>query len=212
MKPFVIVFFLFCYFNPVSAEILDTHELSTIHSIDDYDYPRNYVEVSEEGLPSDHYLQLIQLMNSFRFTLLPETKVRELFEQLKKDPNARNKQPGGRCSYRRAYIQNLLKKMNIVSGKLLINCPSKNGRLRLRDQVSGRYYTYANFHDSNIVAINSASGPAFRVMDLQFQSSPASLHDFLTEIESSQRIRPLKRKGNGTGLCYWTISTPSLTY
>jgi len=213
MKLFMSFCFLLCIFNIGGAqEIQRGHELSTIRSIDGIELSRNYVEVSEEGLPRSHYIHLLTLMSAFKFTLLYDSKVRDIFEDLTTDPKARNKVPGGRCSYRRAYIQNYLKKMNIVSGKFLIKCPAHNGRLRLKDQVTRRYYSYANFHDANIVAVQTNYGQAFRILDLQFQDSPVSLQEYLTEIEASQKIRPLKRKGATSSLCYWTISTPELTY
>lgn len=214
MKSLLFVFFWFCVFNSAFAQEIEQHDFAIISSIDDFDLPQNYVEVSEEGLPRDHYLRLVQQMNVFRFTVLSETKVRDLFEGLKRNSRARMRRPGGSCSHRRSYIQNLLKKMNIVSGKILLKCPANNGRLRLQDQVSGRHYTYVNFHDTNIVAVKTNSGNDFRVMDLQFEDTPVSLRDYLTEIEASQRIRPLKRKGNGSnrGRCYWSISTQHLTF
>lgn len=212
MKPLLLTFLLLFSFDSSFAKSHKEYELSNIISIDDYDFPHNYVEVSEEGLPQNHYLQLIQLMASFRFTLLSEVKASDLFRELKKNPMARMRDPGGRCSYRRSYIQNLLKNRNIISGKLLISCPANNGRLRLRDRVSGRYYTFSNFHDSNIVAVKTNTGVDFRVMDLQFEDGPVSLHDFLTEIEFSQRIRPSKRRGTSSNLCYWTISTPHFSF
>lgn len=185
-------------------------ELSVIHSIDDYETPKNYVEVSEEGLPTDHYQQLLQRISIFRFTLTQDLEVKRLFEKFKMDSRARMRVAGGSCSTRRAYIQNQLRKMNIVSGKLLIHCPSNAGRLRLRDQVSGRYYTFSNFHDTNIVAIKSGNSYQFRVLDVQFEPNPVSLHDYLTEIEASQRIQPVQRRGTSSGrnICYWYISTP----
>jgi hypothetical protein len=212
MKLFMLLFFSLCISNVFAAQEAQEHELSIIKKIDDIEFSRNYVEVSEEGLPSSHYIHLISLMNAFSFTLLSDSKIRDIFEDLTTDPKARNKIPGGRCSYRRAHIQNYLKQMNIISGKFFIKCPAHNGRLRLKDQVTRRYYSYANFHDTNIVAVQTNTGHGFRILDLQFQDSPVSLQEYLTEIEASQRIRPLKRKGTTSSLCYWTISTPQLTY
>lgn len=214
MKLLSFVFFLYCFLNPALAKLTEPHDLAIISSIDDFDLPRNYVEVSEEGLPRNHFLQLVQQMNIFRFTLLQETKVRDLFEELKRNPQARMRYPRGSCSKRRSYIQNRFKKMNVVSGKIYVYCPTNRGRLRLQDQVSGRYYTYSNFHDTNIVAVKTNRGNDFRVMDLQFQDTPVSLHEYLTEIEASQKIRPSKRRGNGSsrGLCYWSISTQYLNF
>jgi hypothetical protein len=212
MKLFMSLLFSLYISNVFAAQEVQEHELSIIKKIDDIEFSRNYVEVSEEGLPRSHYIHLISLMNAFSFTLLSDSKIRDIFEDLTTDPKARNKIPGGRCSYRRAHIQNYLKKMNIISGKFLIKCPAHNGRLRLKDQVTRRYYSYANFHDTNIVAVQTNTGHGFRILDLQFQDSPVSLQEYLTEIEASQRIRPLKRKGTTSSLCYWTISTPQLTY
>lgn len=189
-----------------------SYDQAIIRSINDDELPSNYVEVSEEGLPRDHYIQLINMLNVFRFTVVPETKIRDVFEGLKKNPQARMRYPKGSCSSRRAYIQNHLKKMNIVSGKIFIHCPATNGRLRLKDQVSNHVYSFANFHDTNIVAVQTNSGNEFRILDVQFEDTPVSLHDYLSEIEVSQKIRPLKRKGTSKSLCYWTITTPYMSY
>lgn len=178
-----------------------------IRSIDDIETERNYVEVSEEGLPQNHYLLLLEKINAFRFTLLQDSLVNAHFSVLKKNPMARMRSPGGQCSYRRAYIQNYLKKRGAITGKLLIKCPANNGRLRLRDQVTGHYYNFANFHDVNIMAVQANGGADFRVMDVQFKDRPVSLHEYLTEIEASQKIRPLKLRDARKGFCYWSIST-----
>jgi len=121
------------------------------------------------------------------------------------------KSPGGLCSRRRIYIQNVLRGMNIASGKIFINCPGNNGRLRFRDQVSGRYFSYSNFHDANVVLVKTASGSFYRVMDVQFQSKPVSLNTYLAQIEAFQRIQPARRNAEKAGICYWSISSPSLT-
>lgn len=212
MKSFIL-FFILLQITPYSwANETPNHDLSIIREIDEHEEPENHKDVSEEGLPHSHYLQLLGLMNSFRFTLLSESRANNLFNELAKNPQARNRSPGGRCSYRRSYIQNLLKRRNIISGKLLISCLGNNGRLRLRDQVSGRFYTYSNFHDSNIIGVQTSSGIDFRVMDIQFTSAPMSLHKFLSNIEARQKIRPLKRRGNEKGRCYWSITTPYYSY
>lgn len=210
-KTFLLTFLFLSIFIIESAQS-ESYELSNIHTVDEREEIHNYVEVSDEGLPPDHYLQLVQMITRFEFTLLPENKARDLFEELTRDSKARMKVPGGLCSRRRIYIQTLLKKMKIISGKILIKCPANNGRLRLQDQISRRYITYTNFHDTNIVVINTGTTQEFRVMDLQFQDTPVSLHEYLTQIEASQKIRPAKRRGNSSGLCYWSISTNSLTY
>jgi hypothetical protein len=212
MKPSSFLFFLVLFFESAFAQLSKSHDLAIIRSIDDFNPPRDYVSVSEEGLPTDHYFKLIQQINAFRFTLLSMTEVSEFFEDLVRNTQARMAHPRGLCSQRRAYIQNQLKRKNITSGKILVKCPANNGRLRLMDQVSRRYFTYSNFHDTNIVTVLTPSGVAFHVLDLQFQDKPVSLHDYLTEIEASQRIRPLKRKGSTRSLCYWTIGTSHLTF
>lgn len=212
MKFILLVCFLCCSFEAALAQRNVPYEQSIIRSVDDFDIPQNYIDVSEEGLPRDHYLQLLQKMNVFRFTPLPDTKVRDFFNALTRNSKARMRHPGGKCSQRRAYIQNQLKRDNIVSGRIMIRCPEIKGRLRLRDRVSGRYFTYSNFHDANVIAVKTNAGVGFRVLDLQFQDHPVTLHEYLTEIEASQKIRPTKRRGSGRNFCYWTISTPFLTY
>jgi hypothetical protein len=213
MKSVLFVLFLFSSFCSAFGDVAETHELAIIRSVDDFDLERNYIEVSEEGLPQAHYLQLMQQMGIFRFTLLSEARVSDLFEDLAENPRARMRYPGGYCSQRRAYIQNKLKKMSIVSGKIFVNCPTNGGHMRLKDQVSKHYYTFSNFHDANVVAIQTNFGNELRVMDVQFKDRPVSLQDYLTEIEASQKIRPSKNKaGSSRGVCYWSISTPHLTY
>lgn len=215
MKSFLLLLLiLLVSINPSKAEFETTYDQAVINGIDDFDYPQNYVEVSEEGLPYDLYVHLISMTeNLFKFTVLPEAQVNEFFESLKKNSRARMRSPGGACSVRRAYIQNLLKqKHNVVSGKLFVHCPAFNGRLRLRDRSTNHTYSYANFHDTNILAVHTNTGTEFRVLDVQFEDTPVSLHDYLSEIEAHQRIRPLKRKGTSRGLCYWSITTPYKSY
>jgi hypothetical protein len=202
MKSLLFVSLLFCFFNSAFAQ--RTEPRAIIHSIDDYDYPTNYVEVSEEALPLDLYKQLLHQTDLFRFTPITKSKARELFGRLTRDPKARMRFPGGLCSRRRAHIQKVLRGMNIVSGKIFINCPGKNGRLRLKDQVSGRYFTFTNFHDANVVVVKTASGNFFSILDLQFQSSPVSLKNYLAQIETFQRIQPARRN-NKAGICYWSV-------
>lgn len=210
MKSLLFMFILFSFLNSAIAQFSEpSQELADIYSIDNYDFPSSYVEVSEEALPYDYFQDLLRLTEYSSFTAITESSARSLFEMLKSDRRARMKQPGGLCTRRRIYIQNLLRKRNIRSGKLYLSCPSKNGRLRLRDQVSGRYFTYSNFHDTNIVLVKTASGNSYRVMDLQFKSSPVSLQSYLAQIEIHQRIKPAKEISAGT--CYWRISSPSLT-
>lgn len=207
---FALILLLMAEIIPANADSFQ--EVALISSIDDYDDEKNYVEVSEEGLPTDHYLQLLEQISAFRFTVVSANKINEFFQDLTRDSRARMSQPAGSCSQRRTYIQNKLSAKDIISGKILIKCPANNGRLRLQDQVSGRFYSYSNFHDTNIVTVNTEAGVSFRVLDVQFQKRPVSLQDYLTEIENSQRIRPAKRRGTTRSLCYWTISTPFKTF
>lgn len=208
MKSLRLLSFLFFSFNYAFAQL--TEPKAIIHSIDDYDIPHNYVEVSEEGLPSDLYQQLLQQADLSRFTPITEARAIELFTMLKSDPRSRMRYPGGSCTSRRIHIQNVLRGLNIVSGKLFIRCPANLGRLRFRDQVSGRYYTFSNFHDTNVVLVETASGNSFRIMDVQFQSEPVSLNNYIAQIEAFQRIQPGKRNDLKAGTCFWRISSPNL--
>jgi hypothetical protein len=209
MKSILFVFLFFYIFNSAFAH--STEPQAIIHSIDDYDLPYNDVEVSDEALPSDLYQQLLQHADLFRFTPITEARSRDLFVRLTSDPRARMRFPGGLCTRRRIHIQSVLRGMSIVSGKLFINCPANQGRLRLKDQVSGQFFTFSNFHDTNVVLVKTASGNSFRVMDLQFKSTPVSLNDYLAQIEAFQRLQPAKRDGANAGICFWRVSSPSLT-
>lgn len=213
MKSVLVVFLLF-YHLCASAQIAGERHLSIVRSIDTDVSAPNYVEVSEEALPTKLYQQLMEQISLFQFTLLGEAEVQEIFTDLEKDAQARMKNPGGYCAQRRSYIQNLLKKINIVSGQILIKCPKNDGYLRLKDQVSGSYYSYSNYHDANIVAVNTNQGIKLLILDLQFEALPVSLEDYLAEVESSQKIRPSKTRGTGSrkGICYWSISTDYLTF
>jgi hypothetical protein len=185
------------------------------YSIDTDENPFTYVEASEAALPPELYLTLMKQISIFQFSLLEEADVEKLFEKLELDPRARMKKPGGACADRREYVQKLLKKMKVISGQLYINCPANDGKLRLKDQVSGENYTFTNYHDANIVAINTTAGIEFRVLDLQFEDLPVSLEDYLGEVETAQKkIVPLKTKGteSGKGACYWSITTDHLTF
>ncbi len=207
MKSLLIVSFLFCFTNSSFAQ--STERRAIIHSIDDYDYPHDYVEVSQEALPSELYQQILKQMDLYRFTPITESRASQLFARLKRDSRARMRSPGGLCTRRRIHIQNVLRGMNIVSGKLYINCPANRGRLRFRDQVSGRYFTYSNFHDTNVVLVKTASGNSYRILDLQFQSRPVSLKNYLAQVEAFQRIRPAIRNALKAGTCFWRVSSPN---
>lgn len=212
MKSLLALIFVICSINISIADQTQNPKLSTVISIDDYDYGKNYVQVSEEGLPGFHYNLLQQLVQTFQFTLMTDESVNSFFENMKKDSRARNRIAGGKCSTRRTYIQNVLKKANINSGKLFIHCPANNGHMRLQDQVTGHNYHFANFHDVNIVAVNTPSGIHYRVLDVQFMDKAVSLHDYLSVVEASQRIRPIKQRGTSKGLCYWSVSTNKFRY
>lgn len=214
MKVLLGSLFLICHLSAF-AVVTETREEAIIQSIDNLESALNYVEASETALPEDLYELLMKQMLIFQFTVMQEADVYELFEKLEKDPQARMKDPGGKCAQRRAYIQKLLRETRIVTGQLYINCPNKDGILRLKDQVSGSYYSYVNYHDSNIVAVRTRSGVEFRVLDLQFKDLPVSLSAYVGEVEASQKIiLPLKTIGNEdrTGKCYWSISTEYLTF
>lgn len=186
----------------VFAQANFQQNLSTVKSIDDQDLPPSSIEVSDEGLPYEDYLELLDLLDSGNFTVLPEGRVRALFSELAKNPRARNRVAGGKCAIRRSYIQGYLRKLKITSGRLLIKCPANNGRMRLIDQVTGRRYTFSNFHDVNIVAIPNG----YNVMDVQFESKPMSLSGYLAQIEASQKLKPLKNRASADkGYCYWSI-------
>lgn len=206
MKSLLFVCFLICSLNSAFAHL--TEPRAIIQSIDDFDFPHNYVEVSEEAMPSDFYQKLLQQAHTFRFTPITEARTSELFARLKRDSRARMRNPGGLCTRRRIHIQKVLRGMNIASGKLFINCPANRGRLRLRDQVYGRYFTFSNFHDTNVVLVRTASGNSYRILDLQFKSSPVSLNNYLAQIEVFQRVQPAKRNDKA-GICYWRVSSPN---
>ena len=174
-------------------------ESAEIYSIDEGDSltPEN-IEV-EDPLPTDNELK--SFLNPSSFTSISEATAQSLFNGLKGNSRARMRYPGGACSSRRIYIQNYLKNKGIRSGRLYLSCPSKNGRLRLLDQVSGRYFTYSNFHDTNVVLV----GSSYRVMDVQFESSPVSLQTYLGKMRVYQSIQPAKNTNTGT--CYWKITS-----
>lgn len=188
--------FLFIILLPAGfAQTSEHHNLSIIKSIDNYDLPPSYNDASEICLPPEKF----QFDN---FTVLSENRVRDLFMKLERNPNARNKVAGGKCSYRRSYIQSYLRKLGISSGKLYLECPSKKGRMRLIDQVTGRRYTFSNFHDTNIVSVTSG----YQVMDVQFMDRPVSLSSYLAQIEASQKLKPLRNRSIADkGYCYWSI-------
>lgn len=178
---------------PLSAE---THPLSTIRSIDHLDLAPSYNDASEICLPED-------LESTEKYTPITDARARDLFSKLARNPKARMKVAGGKCSYRRSYIQGYLRKLGISSGRLYLQCPSKNGRMRLIDQVTGRRYTFSNFHDTNIVSVQ---GSGYQVMDVQFKDGPVTLSSYLAQVEASQKLKPLGNRSSGDkGYCYWSI-------
>lgn len=205
-----LILFLFCFFS--FNLLAQVQKLAIIKSIDETYFAPTYLDATEVALPSAHHFTLLQKINSFRFTPMTDASVMDVFNELISHPRARMKTPKGHCSQRRAYIQKQLKKMNITSGRILVKCPAKNGRLRVRDQVSGRNYTYSNYHDANIVTVRKNARTEFRVLDLQFQDTPITLHQYLSEIERFQKIRPAINKSASKGYCYWHVTTPYFSY
>lgn len=213
MKFLSLSFLIFAFLLTACGKDGDNNDVAIIQSVDDSEHPANFLEASEEALPLEHYQQLLHQMSAFAFTVVPENTIRDLFEELEKNRRARYEVAGGGCAIRRAYIQSYLKKLNIVSGRMLIQCPGNRGRLRLKDQATGRRYSFANFHDANIVAVQTGRGLEYQILDLQFEDTPKSLHEFLGEVEYSQKLKPAKNKSpDSKGYCYWDVRTPSLTY
>lgn len=198
MKSLLILFCLLFY------SISSFAQVSQIYSIDDDNSLPPEVNVFEETLPIDLYLQLIGQAEDLNYTPISHARAYELFNTLKTDPRARMKYPGGLCSSRRIHTQKVLRAKNIVSGRLYVSCPGNNGRLRFRDQVSGRFFTYSNFHDTNVVLVNTGAGHSYFVMDLQFQSGPVTLGNYLGQISAYQRLQPAKREDDA-GTCYWRL-------
>lgn len=171
--------------------------LAKIHSIDDQDLEPASNDASEICLPEETTKSLQN------YTVISESQARDLFDFFAKDPKARNRVAGGKCAIRRAYIQRHLKKIGISSGSLLIDCPKNNGRMRLIDQVTGHRYTFANFHDANVLSVK---GIGYQVFDVQFMDRPLSLSSYLAVVEASQKLKPLKdRLAREKGYCYWSI-------
>lgn len=196
MKFFLLITLLFSFIHSTFA--LSDQSQSNIYSIDDGEIPP-YCEATEEALPED-------TKDIDAFTVISDARARDLFNKLEKNPRARMRVAGGKCSTRRVYIQNYLRNLGISSGRLYIQCPSNNGRLRLIDQVTGRRYTFSNFHDTNVVSVKRNSGSAYEVMDVQFKPEPVSLGSYLGQIENSQKLKPLRNRSSGDrGYCYWSI-------
>lgn len=192
MKHLLLCLFLFVTY----PQIARSYETSIIKSIDDQDLAPAYNDASEICLPDD-------IKAAENYTVISEDQARDLFNLLVTDPNARNRVAGGKCAIRRSYIQRFLKKIAITSGSLYIQCPSKNGTMRLIDQVTQHRYTFANFHDANILSVK---GIGYQVFDVQFQDSPVTLSNYLAQIEASQKLKPLNDRAAGDkGYCYWSI-------
>jgi hypothetical protein len=172
-------------------------DLSDIQRIDNLDLPSYYEAPSETCYPED-------LKDFDEDTSISESRARDIFNNLERDPRARNRVAGGKCIYRRIYIQRYLKRFGIASRGLYINCPSNRGRLRLIDQVTGSRYTFSNFHDTNVVSIR---GLGYFVMDIQFLDRPVALGQYLARLQSSQKLKPLANRSSGDrGFCYWSVS------
>lgn len=202
MKLIWTFFFLTTLSPVVNAQASERHDLSVIQSIDELDLAPRHSESSDEALPHEDYLDLLELLQTDDFTILTESRVRDLFSTLERDSRARMRVAGGKCSYRRSYIQSYLRNRGISSGRLYIQCPSRRGRLRMIDQVTGRRYTFSNFHDTNIVAVPAGH----KVMDVQFKSGPVTLGQYLADVEASQKLKPLRNRASADrGFCYWSI-------
>lgn len=200
MKVFYFILFLSCL-------NFSWAQLARIGSIEEGDPVFEYPDVSEDALPHDLESLLLNA-NSMRFTPISSLRARQLFNTLKSNRRARMSYPNGWCTRRRIYIQNWLRAKNILSGRLYINCPGNRGRLRLRDQVSGRYFTFTNFHDTNVVLVRTSRGSSYRIMDLQYQSAPIGLGSYLAQIEAYQRLEPARVYNDFAGICYWRITSP----
>lgn len=197
MKPLLVIFFLLIHSVSLFAQTNEGHlPISQLISIDDDYTPPLHVDEFEE---------IDEVMEELNVAPISVSRANSLFSSLTKDSRARMRRPGGLCSRRRIHIKNVLRGKGVTSGRLYIYCPANNGRLRLRDRVSGRYFTYSNFHDTNIVLVNTGSGNFYRVMDLQFQSGPVSLPTYLGQIRAYQRILPSSKDA---GTCYYRVSYP----
>lgn len=181
MKSLVVILFLL-----IQSSFVFAQQLSHISSIDDDNTPPPYVDVFAETLPPELYDQMIREAEELNLAPITNTRATELFNGLKSDPKARMRYPDGLCTRRRIHIKSVLNAKRVTNGRLYINCPAKNGRLRLHDQVSGRYFTFSNFHDTNVVLVSTGSGNTYKVMDLQFQSGPVALSTYLRR---SERIK-----------------------
>jgi hypothetical protein len=197
--------FLMLAYLPLSFAGHEKLEKAVIKSIDDYALPKK-IKPSEKAFPEEYFLHLLDDLYRFENTVISDSRARYLFNQLTRDPKARMEVAGGKCSYRRSYIQKYLRNLEIDSSRLLIQCPGNNGRLRLQDQVTGRRYTFSNFHDTNVVSVETSVGVGLKVMDVQFKEGPLSLSRYLAEIEASQKIKPLgSRLSSDRGYCYWSV-------
>lgn len=197
MKFLLLYFVLLVSFLPMAqAQRPEHYELSNVKSIDDLDLAPSYNDASEICLPEDY-----KAIDDF--TVITQGRADELFNQLERNSKARNRVAGGKCSIRRSYIQKYLRNLGISSGRLYIQCPSRNGRLRLIDQVTGHRYTFSNFHDTNLITVQ---GVGYEVMDVQFKDRPVTLGQYLAQIEASQKLKPLSNRSSGDkGYCYWSI-------
>lgn len=194
MKQLLLCLFLFVTYSPVART--EALPLATIKSIDNLDLEPAWNDASEVCLP----FETKALDN---YTVISDGQARDLFNLLTKDPKARNRVAGGKCAIRRSYIQRYLKQIGISSGSLYVECPAKNGRMRLIDQVTNHRYTFANFHDANVLSVK---GIGLQVFDVQFKSAPETLSTYLAQIEASQKLKPLKDRTRGEkGFCYWSI-------
>jgi hypothetical protein len=196
MKFLLLYLALILNFLPNAFANTNHDELSIIRSIDDQDLPPSYNDASEICLPDD-------FKEIDNFTVISDSRARDLFNKLEHNSSARNRVAGGKCSIRRSYIQRYLRNIGISSGRLYIKCPSNNGRLRMIDQVTRHRYTFSNFHDTNVISVQ---GVGYEVFDVQFQNGPVTLSRYLAQIEASQKLKPQRNRSSGDrGYCYWSI-------
>lgn len=133
---------------------------------------------------------LEQFLNQSQLTLLTLDQAQSLFDHAIKDRWIRMKDPGnggrgGLCAQRAEEFEDWLShKHSISSGKLLIGC-GKDSIVGV-DRVTRKTYRYSNYHEANLVLIETKDGHALFVMDTQFSDGPLPLQDYLaTTIQGS---------------------------
>ncbi len=193
MKSLWLLLSLVTFTHMAIAETTDL-PVSEVISVDNLELSPASEEASLEALPQELY--------SEDFTIVPTNLMNDFFQMFTKDLRARNRYAGGNCAVRRVYIQNYLKRHHIKSGNILITCPGNRGNMQLVDRATNHRYTFANFHDANIVADPNG----LNVLDVQFTDGPMTLSAYLALVEASQKLKPLEeRSSSDRGYCYWQI-------